>query len=341
MRRGTLAGLGAGVLLWSAVADLCADISNNPYQEIVLRNAFNLKPPPPPPDPSATNPPPAPVKIVLTGISTLSGTPKVLLEITENAPGKKPEFPPPLVPGDVQGRVEIVSIDADKGEVKVKIDGAERVLTFEKDGAKPGSTAAAPPAVPGGVPRPPGVMPPAVPVPAPAAAATTPSGNYGVLVGGATPVTTPTPAPASTPTLPSATASSYSPSSTAGSIGVAGATTYGATASPTIPPRPLRTGVEIGGVVVGGTDGAATAAQPGTAQAAPRPVMTREEAIAHINEQKRLIKEAEDLGLIPRGKFPPLPPTPGSPSSSGTGTQPPSPPGAPAPPGLPLPPRPR
>ena len=65
--------------------------------------------------------PPSSVDVFITGITTLSGTKKVLLQVTEK--GKQPDYPPPLVEGDGQGRVEVVSIDPDKGAAVIKIDG--------------------------------------------------------------------------------------------------------------------------------------------------------------------------------------------------------------------------
>jgi len=53
-----------GLALRIAANEVTTESSNNPYQSIVDRNVFALKPPPPPPDPEATKPPP--VKITLT-----------------------------------------------------------------------------------------------------------------------------------------------------------------------------------------------------------------------------------------------------------------------------------
>ena len=68
----------------------------------------------------------------LTGISTLGGTKKALLEIYEKMPGKRPKFPPPLAEGESEGRIEVVSIDPEKSAVVIKADGMKRTLTFEK-----------------------------------------------------------------------------------------------------------------------------------------------------------------------------------------------------------------
>jgi hypothetical protein len=219
--------------------------------------------------------------VLLTGISTLGGVKKVLLQIADKAPNKKPEFPPPLVEGDVQGRIEVVSIDADKGAVVIKLDGNEKTLTFEKDAPKAGS-AQPPGPVPGqplrlgvpGAPHPAGTVPlptlqaGATPAANPAAA----SGAYGVVVGG-------------------------------GASGATGATVGGAASPPAIPgaagvpSRPLRSGTEnYSGVAVGGATGlgtvpAAPTAAGSTVVTPPTP-LTREQILARIEEQKRAMREA-------------------------------------------------
>ena len=80
---------------------------------------------------------------------------------------------------------------------------------------------------------------------------------------------------------------------------------------PGMPSRPMRTD-GAGGVYVGGgaTPGAAaTAANPASAQ----PAMSREQAIAWIEEQRRMVNEGVRVGAIPANKFPPLPITPRTP----------------------------
>ena len=292
MKRRTLSGLLACAVLASSLVGALAEVKDNPYQVIVNRNAFALKPPPPPTPPTPAEPPPSPVEVFLTGISTLGGTKKVLLQITDKSPSKggKTEFPPPLVEGDVQGRIKVVSIDPEKGAVAIKSAGNEKTLTFEKDAPK--SAAPAPP----GAPPPGGVHPPgAIPVPQPGipspigTAAVDPASRYGVAVGGAAPSV---PAPAAPVTS-------------------AGASSVGASAS-AIPSRPLRTTMDAGGnVVVGGGGGTTPATTAATA--APVPTMTRDQAIAHINEQRQLYEDAYKAGLIQKRQnlAPILPPPPG------------------------------
>ncbi len=112
-----------------------ADTRVNPYQPIVEVNAFRLLPKPPPVVVDNTPPPIPPATIKLTGITSLNGPPKVLLEITD-ATTKKVERPSPMLAGEKQGTVEVVSIDADKGSVVIRNSGTESTLTFEKDGIK-------------------------------------------------------------------------------------------------------------------------------------------------------------------------------------------------------------
>jgi hypothetical protein len=181
MKRRALAGLlSAGLVAGTGWGSQTA-FKDADYQTIVVRNAFGLKPIPGPTPPPP--PPTAALEVFLTGISTLSGTKKVLLQVTDKAPGKTTEFLPPLVERDVQGRIEIVSIDPEKGAVVIKIDNNEKTLTFEKDAPKPGG------------PMPPGLPPPARPpgtvLPPPAvAAAAAPSESPGyrsVVVAGGNP----------------------------------------------------------------------------------------------------------------------------------------------------------
>ncbi len=142
-----------------------------PYQEIVSRNVFALKPLPPPPGPEDTKPPPS--KITLTGISSVT---KALVFMKTPPPTPKPGEP--LKPGETpkerfymlhagerDGDIEVLEIDVKTGVVKVNNAGQVETLTFEKNGVKLASTPA--PAIPGvpgalpGVPPPPtGMIPP-------------------------------------------------------------------------------------------------------------------------------------------------------------------------------------
>ena len=67
---------------------IVADTSANPYQGIVDRNVFGLKPPPPPNKGPATDTPPPP-KITLTGITTIFHDKRALMTVA--MPAKPPE----------------------------------------------------------------------------------------------------------------------------------------------------------------------------------------------------------------------------------------------------------
>jgi hypothetical protein len=276
----------AGVL-WAGV--WTGQGAENPYQDIVVRNAFALKPIPPP-DLTPPAPTLAPVDVMLTGLTDFGGSKKAFLQVVDKTAGKKPEFPI-LEEGGAQGPVEVVSIDIPKGTVVVRINGSEKTLDINKDAPKTGAPAgAAPP--PGVIPNPAGMHPAGtalVPPPTvPGAAATVP-GRYGpVMMGGGTGA--------------AATTIGASP---------------GAATSSGLPSRPLRTDSTI---LMGGSTGTTT---PGSTPVAPgTSLMTREQQILHIEEQRKLIQEAEAAGAIKRGIMPPLPPTP---LSSGASPGPPSP----------------
>src|SRR5262245_61545710 len=108
-----------------------ADVRPNPYQAIVERNPFGLKPPPPP----VETPPPGPVipppKVILTGIVSAFGPVRALLEITEQEPGKQAKTEKPILrEGEKWGPVEVISIDYDKSTVRIRNNGAETNLLF-------------------------------------------------------------------------------------------------------------------------------------------------------------------------------------------------------------------
>ena len=290
MKTRTLAGLLSALALGSSIVVTDAEVRDNPYQVIVTRNAFALKPPPPPVDPAAAKnePPPSPVDVVLTGIATLGGNKKALLQITDKSPSKagKTEYPPPLVEGDIQGRVEVVSIDAENNKVVIKIDGNEKTLGFnDKEAAKPAGPAGAP-AAPG---APPPATGPSFPspfgTPAPVAAAPVDNSSHSaVVVGGGY-----------TPSAP-ASVGSVAP--------MAGAATLGSSAA--LPSRPLRTGIDSGGGVMVGGGGTVAATTPAPAPSAPP--MTRPELIQHLQGQQDLIDGARAKGF--KVNLPPLPPPP-------------------------------
>src|SRR6516162_8606332 len=96
-------------------------ITDTPYQAIVDRNVFSLKPPPPPPvnNPDANKPPPPP--ITLTGITTILGSKRAFMSV--NMPAKPPEPAKVqsfmLSEGQRDGDIEVLEIDEKAGMVKV------------------------------------------------------------------------------------------------------------------------------------------------------------------------------------------------------------------------------
>lgn len=190
-------GLAAGALIMGAGGDAWADTKTNPYDLIVERNPFGLKPPPPPPDPNEVNkPPPAapPATVELTGITSILSSKKALFEIIPG-PGK-PMIKPILSEGERIESVEVVSINVDKNEVTVKNGGITTNLTFKvAKSTGPG----APGAVPGSIPPPviPGAIPPTPTQPQTSYNQQQGSGRYNVMVGGGNTVT-----PASAPGVP-------------------------------------------------------------------------------------------------------------------------------------------
>jgi hypothetical protein len=128
--------------------------NENPYQGIVDRNVFGLRPPPPPP----TNEPPKPPipAINLTGITTILG--KKMAFMTIQLPAKaaepgKPNGPTSftLTEGERDGDIEVISIDEVAGTVKVNDFGTITNVTF---GKLPPTTAPAMAGGPGGIPSP-------------------------------------------------------------------------------------------------------------------------------------------------------------------------------------------
>jgi len=122
---------------------MLAVAKENPYQSIIDRNAFGLKPPPSPPTNVVEAAPLLQVK--LTGVSSLGGEPKAFFQMTEPGPGKLPKWPPGLTKGEKLDGIEVLDIDVDKAEVRIKNGTIETTLNFEKDGIKSAPGAAAPP----------------------------------------------------------------------------------------------------------------------------------------------------------------------------------------------------
>src|SRR5438045_1291474 len=116
----------------------------NPYQGIIDRNVFALKPLPVATKDNSkdANPPP---KITLTGITTILGKKQALMNVAMPAkppePAKQKSFI--LAEGQRDGDIEVLEIDETSGTVKVDDFGTEMVLDINKDGAKLPATAPA------------------------------------------------------------------------------------------------------------------------------------------------------------------------------------------------------
>jgi hypothetical protein len=126
--------------------------AGNPYQGIVDRNVFGLKPPPPPPDPELNKPPPP--KVTLAGIMGGFGTKRAIMKVPPQAkpgdPGKEMSYI--LSVGEREGDLEVVDIDEKSRTVRIKYAGVELPLNFESNGVKLAASAPMPAAVPGGNP---------------------------------------------------------------------------------------------------------------------------------------------------------------------------------------------
>lgn len=117
----------AATIHWAA-----AEARPNPYQPIVERNAFGLKPPPPPTPPEQQEKDPKlPSKIKLTGLSNLF-TKKAFLEIDEQEIGK-PVVKRHVILAEAEGAygVDVLAIDVEKNLVKIRYANQESDLTFE------------------------------------------------------------------------------------------------------------------------------------------------------------------------------------------------------------------
>jgi hypothetical protein len=291
MKRGTVTGILGTIIIAGFSLGAFADVKENPYQVIIDRNPFGLKPVPPPPEaPKQEAPVTPPPEIKLTGITTLGAAPKAFLQV-EDKQTKKAEFPPPLAAGESYKDLTVVSIDVDNNTVRIKNGDAETTLDFEKNGVK-ATAAAAPVPHPGGIPLNPG----GVPVPQPGGLGFNPvnpanpaaaSGRTAIVSGGATATATP-----------------------AGGF----PNTYGANpAFGGLPQRPLRT--DSPAIIAGGGNQVYNPnPQPVVSQ---QPVMSRDEAEARIEAARRMLEQQNN----PQSRI--LPPT-----SLGRALNPPPVPGA-------------
>jgi hypothetical protein len=151
------------VLMCATATARTAAAADNPYQGIVERNVFGLKPPAPAARPEDNKPPPP--KIFLTGITTILGNKRALMKMTPpvSKPGEQPkEQSFTLAEGERDGELEVLEINEKEGTVKVNNYGTVATIDFDSNGVK---TPTAPP--PGAVPVPgvPPAMRPGLPAP--------------------------------------------------------------------------------------------------------------------------------------------------------------------------------
>lgn len=272
MKRGSIKGFVGALALAGFSLGAFAEVKENPYQVIIDRNPFGLKPIPIPEPPKLPEPPVIPPpEVKLTGITTLGAAPKVFLQMEDKQAKGKAEFPPPLAVGESHKDVTVLMIDVENNVVRVKIGENETTLDFEKNGVKPGAGAVASAAPAPGLPiYNPGGVPPAPINPATAAAAAAGGAGSRAIVAGGTSSTTVTPvagAPAVNYTQPN----SYGPP------------TY----SSGLPQRPVR---DAGpGILAGGNQPYNPNPQP-TVPALTSP-LSREEAEARIEAQRRILEQ--------------------------------------------------
>ncbi len=162
MKRGeqTLLCILSILVLGADTRAVSSDSPDAPYEGIVARNLFGLKPPEKPPGPEDNKPPPP--KITLNGITSILGRVQVLFKASLSPklgePAKEMSFV--LSAGQSENEIEVLDIDEKAGIVKFNNHGTIQSLDLEKDGAKlpPGTIASftpapgASPAMAGGTP---------------------------------------------------------------------------------------------------------------------------------------------------------------------------------------------
>jgi len=125
--------IGGGVLLSLVICSVSFGTAT-PYQGIVDRNIFGLKPPPPPAAVADTAPKTPLPPITLTGITTLLGVKRAFLSL--QMPAKPPEPAKPqsfmLSEGQRDGDIEMIEIDVNGGSVKLNAFGTITNVPFPK-----------------------------------------------------------------------------------------------------------------------------------------------------------------------------------------------------------------
>jgi hypothetical protein len=159
--------------------------TDNPYSAIANRNAFALKPPVVITN-TTTTPEAAPAGIELQGIHTILGKPQVFLKIKQPPRPPKPaeDLSVVLEAGEREGEVQVISIDAAAGIVRLENRGTPLALNMKDNAATPTAAPITAPPPGSGLPRPAGLPAPAGVIPNPTAAA--PGGVSTTTIGGST-----------------------------------------------------------------------------------------------------------------------------------------------------------
>lgn len=247
----------------------------NPYDGIVVRNSFGLKPPPDPADSVKPPPPPVSANIKLQGFTTLLGPKQVLLKIAVPAKAPEPahEKSVVLAEGQREGEVKVLEINTVARTVKLDNAGTILSLNIKDNGDKP-TPGAAPPAAglhPAGT-RPGGPPATRLSIPGSPAPAAHPAGASMTAFGAATPQNVST---------------FGSSANNSGTAGFGNASQTGQHTSPTIPTRTLRTSTTTGGgVTLGGGE------------------------FQHLSPEAQAILIEAQRAQISAGGFDPLPKTP-------------------------------
>lgn len=156
-----IALLGAAVMSSSLQAVPAANLKEN-YQSIIERNPFGLKPPAPP----ATNNPAESkekpkLEVFLTGLTAIDYPryPKQAYLYTMEQGKKEPTYYA-INEGDGKDGIQVLSIDAERRKVRIRMENKETLLSFDTHGVRVA-------AVPGkpGVPGQPGIPAPGQAVP--------------------------------------------------------------------------------------------------------------------------------------------------------------------------------
>lgn len=139
----------AGVVPSNNVSPAPVD-PNNPYDSIVSRNVFDLKPIPPP-DALAQQPPgPPPPKITLTGITTIFGPPEALFTVAGVIRQGRPPHDESYIftEGEAQDDVEVTSINTKMNTVTFNNHGVVQVIPLVEGTASDSGSPDAAPAAP-------------------------------------------------------------------------------------------------------------------------------------------------------------------------------------------------